>query len=365
MDKSCDRTVLVVDDSAEYADNLRQILTGAGYRVLVAVSGQAATELAAVESFCVAIVDSRLPDIDGASLASALKTCRPQSEIILFTGASVIGATMTAMNTEVWACLTKPCPTEALLTILREAMQQAMLHEEKRALAERVLIAEKLATAGALSAGLSHEIRNPLNSTVLQLALLERRVRRIPSDFQPELLDPIAAVRQEIERLSRLLDDFLEFARPREVNPTQVDLAEVASSVQTLLKPQALEAGLRLECQGSSAHRILGESDRLRQAVLNLVLNAIQATPAGGTVRIEVGDVNSEVFLAVTDTGPGVPLALRPRIFEPFYTTKQTGTGLGLPIVYTIVRRYGGSLTLDDVLGSGARFVMKFARADA
>ena len=190
-------------------------------------------------------------------------------------------------------------------------------------------------------------------------------MRRIPSDFQPELLDPIAAVRQEIERLSRLLDDFLEFARPREVNPTQVDLAEVASSVQTLLKPQALEAGLRLECQGSSAHRILGESDRLRQAVLKLVLNAIQATPAGGTVRIEVGDVNSEVFLAVTDTGPGVPLALRPRIFEPFYTTKQTGTGLGLPIVYTIVRRYGGSLTLDDVLGSGARFVMKFARADA
>lgn len=365
MDKVGDRTVLVVDDSAAYADNLRQILESAGYSVLIAASRDAATTLAIAENFSVAIVDSRLPDGDGSSLVQALKVRRPEAEMILFTGAPLVGATVKMRQADLWATLTKPCPTEDLLLVVREAMHQVILLEQKRELSERVLLAEKLAAAGALSSALSHEIRNPLNSTTLQLAVLERRVRRIPTGLQSDLLEPITAVRQEIQRLNKLVEDFLQFARPREFAPSPVDLASLAESIRTLLLPQALEAGLQLECQCASACTVIGEADRLRQAVMNLVLNGIQATPAGGCVVIKVGEAAGEVFLAVEDTGPGIPSALRPRIFEPFYTTKPNGTGLGLPIVYSIVRRHGGNLTLEDTSQRGTRFVMKFSPAAA
>lgn len=365
MDRTGDKTILVVDDSAAYADNLQQILTGAGYRVLLATSRDAAMKLTDAENFCVAILDSRLPDGDGASLARALKARRPQAEMILFTSVPLLGPSLTMLKPDVWACVAKPCPTEELLLLVQEAEHQATLQEEKRELSERVLIAENLAAAGRVSAGLSHEIRNPLNSTSLQLSLLERRVRRLPKDLQPEILEPIGAVREEIQRLNRLVEEFLDFARPREFAPAPVDLTALAEHVRILLEPQALESGIRLECHSRAACVVLGEVDRLRQAVLNLALNAIQATPAGGSVRLEVGEAGGEIFLAVEDTGPGIPGALRPRIFEPFYTTKPKGTGLGLPIVYSIVRRHGGNLTLDENRPRGARFVMRFARPPA
>jgi anti-sigma regulatory factor (Ser/Thr protein kinase) len=218
-----------------------------------------------------------------------------------------------------------------------------------------------LVLLGTMTAGLSHEIRNPLNSTGLQLALLGRRVRRIPHNFQRELLEPIAAVQREVQRLNRLVDDFLDFARPREFAPSPVDLGSLVESVRTLLEPQAGEAGLRIECRCQPVPTVIGEADRLRQAVLNLALNAIQATPAGGVVRLEVGESSGQVFIAIEDTGPGIPAALRPRIFEPFYTTKPNGTGLGLPIVCSIVRRHGGNLSIEDNSPSGTRFVMKFS----
>ena len=366
MDSSSARTVLVIDDSAAYADNLRQILDGAGYRVLLAATREAATALAAADTFDVAIIDSRLPDSDGASLALALKAQRPRAEMILFASTPLVGTALSTVKTDLWACLTKPYPTADLLLLVREAVNQVLLNKQQRELSERVRVAEKLAAAGTLSAGLSHEIRNPLNSIGLQFSILERRVqRRVPADVQPDLLEPLAAIRQELDRLNRLVGDFLDFARPREFAPSPVDLSSLAESVLTLLTPQALDAGLQLECHCGPARTILGDSDRLRQALINLVLNAIQATPAGGMVRIDVGESSGEVFLAVEDTGPGIPGTVRPRLFEPFYSTKQAGTGLGLPIVYSIVRRHGGTLSLDENRPRGARFVMKFTPATA
>lgn len=366
MDRPSARTVLVVDDSAAYADNLRQILDSAGYRVLLAATREAATALAAADTFDVAIIDSRLPDSDGASLSLALKAQRPRAELILFASTPLVGAAVSTVKTDLWACLTKPYPTADLLLLVREAVHQVLMHEEQQQLSERVLVAEKLAAAGTLSAGLSHEIRNPLNSMGLQFSVLERRVkRRVPADVQPDLLEPLAAIRHELDRLNRLVGDFLDFARPREFAPSPVDLVALAESVRTLLAPQASDAGLQLECHCGPARTIVGEADRMRQALINLVLNAIQATPAGGLVRMEVGESNGEVFLAVEDTGPGIPATVRPRLFEPFYTTKPTGTGLGLPIVYSIVRRHGGNLSLDEARPRGARFVMKFTPAAA
>jgi len=353
------QTIMIVDGSADYADNLREILEGAGYRVRLSASRAQALEQASAESFTVALIDVMLPDGDGASLAKSLKQRRPGSEVILLTGFPAERSHYSPVKDGVRAYLPKPCSPEYLLCTIDEAIRHAALREENQQLAQRVAIAEKLTAVGTLTTGLSHEIRNPLNAATLHLTLLERRIRRIPTELQPDLISSLSTARDELRRLTDLVQDFLQFARPQAITPSPVDLTAVAESVRILLLPQAKEAGISLHSRYAPARMVAGDADALKQAILNLVINAIQAVPSGGQVTLEIGDEGSEVSLAVTDTGPGIPNVLKSRIFEPFFTTKPTGSGLGLPIVYSIIRCHGGGLILEDVPTSGARFVMR------
>lgn len=351
------KTVLIVDASVDFADNLREILEHAGYATRLAATGAAATKLAESEEFAVALIDILLPDGDGGSVARSLKALRPSAESILFVGFPAHGRV--PLQAGIRAYLTKPCAPEDILYTIEDAMRQSALREENQQLSQRILVSEKLAAVGTLTAGLSHEIRNPLNSATLHLTLLERRIRRIPLEYQAELIASLASMREEIHRLNDLVRDFLQFAQPREFAPAPVDLTSVADSVRLLLEPQAAAAGLTVEHSYASARLVAGDAEELREAILNLLLNAIQATPGGGRVLVEIKDQGDSVALAVEDSGPGVPSALHTRIFEPFFTTKETGTGLGLPIVHAIAQRHGGGLILEAGKTSGARFVMK------
>ena len=122
------------------------------------------------------------------------------------------------------------------------------------------------------------------------------------------------------------------------------------------LRPQAAAAQLTLEPELTEMPRLSADEPKLRQSLVNLVLNAIQATPAGGTVRIVAGIDGAAVCICVDDSGPGVPEAVRSRIFEPFFTTKDAGSGLGLPLVHSIVQQHGGTLALETSPAGGARF---------
>ncbi len=205
--------VLLVDDNAALVDNLRELLEEQGYAVLTAgSSAQALVE--AGRGFEVALVDLRLPDGSGHELAARLKTLAPEGEIVLLTGYATLETAIEAVRSGAFAYLVKPCSTPDLLLTIEQALRQVRLHAEKRELARRATVAEKLAAVGTLTAGLSHEIRNPLNAAVLQLSVLERRIKKMPGE-QAELMEPLGLVRDEIRRLGRLLDDFLRFARPR------------------------------------------------------------------------------------------------------------------------------------------------------
>ena len=252
--------------------------------------------------------------------------------------------------------------TPELLLTLEQALRQVRLHGEKRDLARRATVAEKMGAVGTLTAGLSHEIRNPLNAAALQLAVLERRVRKLPEDKQPELVEPLGLVRDEIKRLGRLLDDFLRFARPRELSIEQVDVAAVLGSVHRLLGAEAERRGVALSLVTEPAH-IAGDAGQLNQAVLNLVLNALDAAPQEGKVRLSLRVERGEVVIEVEDSGGGIPRELRQRIFEPFFSTKATGTGLGLAIVHSTVTQHGGTLGVDPSPLGGARFWLRLPRA--
>lgn len=346
--------ILLVDDNAALVDNLTEILDDGGYTVRCADSYAAALNEAEA-GFDVALVDLRLPDGDGTELARALKTRAPDAQVILLTGHASTESAAAAVRAGAFAYLVKPTPPVDLLLTVEQALQNVRLVEERRELGRRAQRAEKLAAVGTLAAGLSHEIKNPLNAAALQLTVLERRLKRLPN-LPSDLLEPLGLVQSEIKRLAIFLDEFLQFARPREISRANVDVAHLVHEVIDLLRPQAAGAQLSLDAELAPLPTLSADEPKLRQCLVNLVLNAIQATPPGGTVRV-VGDVEeAAVCLCVDDSGPGVPESVRSRIFEPFFTTKDAGSGLGLPLVHSIVQQHGGTIALETSPAGGARF---------
>ncbi len=363
--------VLVVDDNADLVDNLTEILDGAGYSVRGASTCAAALTLARDEGFDVALVDLRLPDGDGTALAPQLKEVSPDGEVVLLTGFATLESAVAAVRAGACAYLVKPCATQELLVTVEQAMRQVRLHGEKRDLSRRAQMAEKLAAVGTMTAGLSHEIRNPLNAAALQLSVLERRIQRLQRDTQRQLLEPLTLVKDEIRRLDHILEDFLQFARPRDFAARQVDVVAVITKVLDLLGGEAERRNVRLERTLEPVPPVAGDEERLRQVLVNLGLNALEAVREGGLVRVscrtESGPPElpgeAHVAVLVDDDGEGVPPEARDRIFEPFYTSKAKGSGLGLSIVHAIVAQHGGRIRVEQSPDGGARFAITLPQA--
>jgi signal transduction histidine kinase len=353
--------ILLVDDNPAFVENLAEILQAQGYSVTPSLTCSAAMAEAA-KGFDLVLVDVKLPDGDGTSLAQKLKDMNSESEVILLTGYGTLESAAAAVRAGAWAYLLKPCDTQELLLTLEQAMRQVRLRHEKAELARRAQVAEKLAAVGTLTAGLSHEIRNPLNAAALQLSVLQRRVARLPKELQGSLLEPLLLVRDEIRRLDHVLEDFMQFARPTHFVPKQVELSAPAEKVHALLADDAERRGIRLECRCPEGAVVAGDEGRLRQLFMNLALNALDAAPRGGWVKMESRIADREVIFTIEDNGAGIPADAMHRIFEPFFTTKASGSGLGLPIVHAIVTQHGGSIGAENVPGGGARFTVRLPR---
>jgi signal transduction histidine kinase len=230
-----------------------------------------------------------------------------------------------------------------------------MLHDDPRGSEERALAGERLRRLDqvqalkTLCAGLAHEVRNPVNSAKLQLALATRRLRR---GGDPALLEPVELAGHEIDRLTTLLDEFLAFAQPAALSPQSEDLVALVRGVVEHDRGIAEQRGARLTFV-AAPEPIIAEIDaaKIRQVVENLVGNALEAVTAGGHVSIAVVPTDDHVHIRVTDNGPGIPTGMLPRIYEPFFSTKEGGTGMGLSIVHSLVALHHGTT---DVTSSPA-----------
>jgi signal transduction histidine kinase len=220
--------------------------------------------------------------------------------------------------------------------------------EEKLVLRERKTQADRILAMQTMSAGLAHEVRNPLNAAKLQLELLERRLSRQSDDPDPRLLGPTELAQKEIERLTTLLNEFLVFARPPELHAQEHDVVAIVRHVIDLERIAVGKRGAMLDLVAEPAE-LLAEVDatKLHQLVQNLVRNAGEAVAAGGQVVVRVGVDDARFRISIKDDGPGIPDHIRSRIYEPFFSTKEGGTGLGMSIVHSLVSLHGGAIELE------------------
>ncbi|WP_258182755.1 sensor histidine kinase [Enhygromyxa salina] len=340
-----DAHILLVDDHDDLVENLTEILEDEGATVTRAARGSEAIERAQ-SGFDVALVDIRLPDATGLSLLPDLKHSGDGfAEVLLITGNASLDDAIEAVGQEAYAYVLKPFDPTDLLATVRRALEKVRLQRESRELERRARIAEKLAAVGTLSAGLAHEIRNPLNAASLQLQLLERRIKRMSDE--PKLTEPVGMVQRELSRLSHLVEDFLRFARPADLYMRRFDATAMLKTVVRLQVPEAERLGIELLSElPRTPLYVNGDREKLQQVVINVVRNAMEALEhRGGLIVTSLAWAEGGmVRLRVRDNGPGIPEEILQRIFEPFFSTKPMGTGLGMAICHSLVQQHGGAI---------------------
>jgi signal transduction histidine kinase len=243
---------------------------------------------------------------------------------------------------------------------LRSEIAERQRLEQAKVQAERLLERqEKLATLGTLTAGIAHEIRNPLTSLKARLYTLEKRLQSVPAARKDT--DIISA---EISRLERIVQDALSFARPADPKLESLAADTLLREVQGLMSTSLESRSVKLVVETGSGLHIRADSGHLKQVLINLVHNGADAIVGAGTVTLRAraaraslgGRETDTVVLEVIDTGKGIPPEIEKRLFDPFFSTKETGTGLGLPIAARIVERHGGVLQYQTKLGHGTTF---------
>lgn len=214
---------------------------------------------------------------------------------------------------------------------------------------EQLRQAERLSTLGEMAAVLAHEIRNPLGSIRGTSEILKDDYP--PGSRKHEFLE---IQLKETERLNRVVEDFLKMARPQPADMAPCSVQEELETIVTLVAGEAKKRKVNLKLQQTEAPVILkADGEKLRQAFLNITLNALQATPPGGVVSISASVDETTCRIQFTDSGPGIDAASLTKIFEPFFTTKPDGTGLGLATTKKIIDNHGGQLLVDTEPGQG------------
>ena len=238
------------------------------------------------------------------------------------------------------------------LAIMLETYREDYVHK-------KTAEAKSLAAMGKLTAGLAHEIRNPLNAAKLQLDVLKKHAADIKGEATRNKIQTRSTlVSDELRRLSMLLEDFLNLARPRRLEPVEFDASRLLHEVIELRRPEIESLGIELHVRDESAgHSVVGERDRLKQVVNNMITNAVEAVSDRTLPSIEVSSRildDGRWQVRICDNGPGFSPEVADRAFEPFFTTKQAGTGLGLIIVKRIVELHGGAASLEPIPEGGA-----------
>jgi hypothetical protein len=228
--------------------------------------------------------------------------------------------------------------------------------EAQRKLGRELQTADRLAAINRVSGGVAHEVKNPLNAILLHVEVAKAKLERGDNEVAPQM----EIISREILRLDRVVKTFLDFNRPVELNLANVSLHELVSEIVELAKPQAQAGNIRIQVeQQAEGVEVRVDRDLLKQAVLNVVVNAMQAMPEGGDLRFESFATEDSAGIRISDTGPGIPEELRDKIFRLYFTTRQEGSGIGLAMTFRIVQLHDGTIDFTSEPGKGTAFFIR------
>ncbi|HEU4416582.1 MAG TPA: ATP-binding protein, partial [Candidatus Angelobacter sp.] len=237
----------------------------------------------------------------------------------------------------------------ALLTV-RDAESVHRIEDE-------IELSRRLAAIGRLTSGVAHEVKNPINAIVVHLEVLRQKMKEIDPDTRRH----VDVIGSEIQRLDRVVQTLVDFTRPVELRLSDMDLRKALDEVVMLASPAAERQNVNIERQPSlEPLPVRIDSDLVKQAILNIMLNGVQAMPDGGTLRIGARREGDGAVIMVRDQGPGIPENIRDKIFNLYFTTKSGGSGIGLAMAYRVVQLHHGSVEFTSLMEHGTTFYLRF-----
>ena len=379
--------ILLVDDQPDKLLTYETILHDLGEQLLKASSAREALACLLKTDIAVILMDVRMPEIDGFELAKMIRDHpRYQQTAIIFVSAvhrtdfdqlqgyahggvdyvavPVVPELLRA-KVRVFADLYRKTQQLARLNCELEHRMAELQREtaERQQLERAAQRTQHFALLGRLAAGLSHEIRNPLAALFLHMDVLEEELQQ-PTPESADVSQALAVMRTQLTRLEDLVQDYLTLVRTSQVERTPQDLSAALHAWVAEWQPLATNQGVLLRLEGlEDLGTVAVHASTLRRAMLNLIQNALDAMPRGGTLTLAGRRMPTHVQLQMQDTGGGIPMEKLTAIFEPLYTTKPGGTGLGLYIVQENMAAHGGQVTVASVVGQGTTFTLTLPRA--
>ena len=241
---------------------------------------------------------------------------------------------------------------EYVVGVMHDITEEKMFNEE-------LVRSKTLSTLGQYSNELAHEIKNPLNAISIQMSLLEREIGKHDLSTGEELADVVRVVKEEISRLNKLAKDCLNFSKSGDLQRTEEDIRQIFEELLSLITPHADLNGVNISLTMlRGCPQILVDRDKLKQAFLNITLNAVEAMIGGGEISITILKRASCINISIKDTGPGISDEQHDKIFDLFYSTKSGGTGVGLAITKNIIHAHGGNIRFEK-LDEGVEFIIE------
>ena len=366
--------VLLVDDEPSIRLTMGEFLKRAGYSVFAAGDYNAAV-VHEPEELDVAVIDINLPGKNGVQLLQKIRDAKIYVPVIMITGEPNLSVIPEIVRAGAYDFIAKPIVKDVLLNAVGRAVEKKRLTDEKRRLEEeirrhteelemrvaertaelvethkRLVTQERIAALGRAAAQVAHEVKNPLAGLLLYAHHLKSKATTF-SESEISLVDKIV---DTINHLNSRVDQILGFARPVNLTLRAGNLNQMVKDVLELLQPQLManRVEVRLSLDRDAAEGMFDDAS-MRGALMNIMLNAIEAMPDGGTLSISNDRTYDLLRLQIVDTGRGIDSEQAKKIFEPFYTTKTNGLGLGMPYAKKIIDQHGGTMSLTSHPGEG------------
>ena len=383
--------VLLVDDERDFADLLAERLQARGFEVRTAYDGEEALRLAAGYDIDVAVLDVNLPGMDGLALLRQLKLVRPQAEALMLTGQNDLATAVAGMKLGATDYLVKPVPIQRLVEAITRAQDRRQERQEGLRMAETA----KMAALGQMAEGVAHEINNPVNVMVSLAGWMDDLVADLADELEgaqktpndkitgtlTELAQSTAKLHDHGLRVKQLTAKLLCLCHTPGQKPgvqpgdggAGADLCEMLKTLLDARHPRMAESQVTSQpdlapgLPALNVPQVALQGANLATALGNILDNALDAMTFGGRLRVSTRAEAGELVVEIEDTGHGISPAHLPRIFEPFFSTKDVGqgSGLGLSVSYGIIKGLGGDILVDSVQGQGTRVVVRLPVAQA